>query len=269
MFAFGRRFQDKRRFVMMLSVILWHTLLQVQSGSCYALHKHTHTHTHTHSRTDRNAHGIRPLSRNLSDSLSFYLPSTFLPLFVSLPFSHTHSPCSVSSFSFPFPGHWPVFGSEADGSLGSSGFVTLKQHGQTQLEGAEIRLAIQKLLDPISDSPDENLNLHPLRFLSRHLWAPHFQLLQWRCSEGQHGRWLLQHVKVCRSECVHLYEVNQDVWSSPSRWIKVEKEKMKKKQKNWTLVYVSASCIQLHATESTKNLFWACKWICKVNLDII
>lgn len=118
MFAFGRRFEDKQRFVMMLSVILWHTLLQVQSGGCYALRKHTHT------RTDRNAHGIRPPSWNLSDSLSFYPPSTFLPLFVSLPFSHTHSPCSVSSFSFPFPGHWPVFGSEADGSLGSSGFVT-------------------------------------------------------------------------------------------------------------------------------------------------
>ena len=152
MFAYGRRFEDKQCFVMMLSVILWHTLLQVQSGGCYALRKHTHT---------PNAHGIRPPSRNLNDSLSFYLPSTFLPLFVSLPFSHTHSPCSVSSFSFPFPGHWPVFGSEADGSLGSSGFVTPKQRGQTRLEGAEIRLAVQKLLDPISDSPDENLNLHP------------------------------------------------------------------------------------------------------------
>lgn len=41
MFAFGRRFEDKQGFVMMLSVLLRHMLLQVQAGDNNTLSKHT------------------------------------------------------------------------------------------------------------------------------------------------------------------------------------------------------------------------------------
>ena len=49
MFALGRQFEDKQCFVTMVSVILKHTLLQVQSGDNNMLSKYTHTHTHSHT----------------------------------------------------------------------------------------------------------------------------------------------------------------------------------------------------------------------------
>ena len=113
-FALGRRLKEKQCFVM-----LWVHMQRV-------IHR-----THTHE--------TRLPSQVL---LTKYSSSPIcLPLMVSLTHTHmytlmntqTHTPRGVSSFSFPFPGHWPVFRSGVDGSLGSSGFFAQKQREQTQL----------------------------------------------------------------------------------------------------------------------------------------
>lgn len=120
LFALGRRFKGKK----CNDVICYpETLLQVQSGDNNKLGKYTRI-----PEQNTNSNGIRPPCQILVENI---LLSVFV--FLSHSQKHTHTVCTVSSFIFPFSGHWPAFRSSLDGSQGSSGFITHQQHEQMQL----------------------------------------------------------------------------------------------------------------------------------------
>lgn len=230
MFAWGRGSEDKQCFVMMLSVILRRTLLQVQSGDNNTLRKHTHSLIHWCTLMELwNETRIS----NLCDTISLYLQSVFFPC-SSLGLSHTqihtrsHTLPAVSQLSVSLSlvidlcsgqrlmALWRARASLHTNSVNRCSSSALKSGLWSKNFCFESQIPPTRIWICIHGCPP----------FSKSSYLSIFEHLSSNCSHRNalrgNSRRLLLHVEVSRCECVHLYEAKPFVWSTLSGWIKVK-----------------------------------------------